>query len=266
MKRPAGIVITAVLQVLGSLLTLVTAGAMAFLPNFAPKNHAQPQMSSGLFLVMWVMYLIFAVTGLATAVGIFQLKRWARYSTLIFAVILVGLGLLMAVVFAFMPFPARPQPTSASLPPNFAFTFKVVMILIQLAVAALGAWWLHYFSRTKIKSIFEGQQNEEAEAIGRRPLSIAVLSVLTLVGLPWMLVSAWMALPIAFCGTLVGGTTARLAYLAFAAAATYIGVGLWRLVPASRLIAVAFYAFGCVNATLFYTLPGREDRYRQIFG
>jgi hypothetical protein len=52
MKRPAGIVITAVLQVLGSLLTLVTAGAMAFLPNFAPKNHAQPQMSSGLFLVM----------------------------------------------------------------------------------------------------------------------------------------------------------------------------------------------------------------------
>jgi hypothetical protein len=264
MKRPAGIVITAVLQVLGSFLVLLVAGAMMFLPRFAPRNHVQPPMPSGLFVLTGAIYLFFAVVGLATAIGIFQWKQWARYSTVTFAVILVGLGLLMAAVFAFMPFPTHPQPTSAAVSPNFALTFKVVTVLIQLAVAALGAWWLYYFNQTKVTLLFKGQSSDDTKASGRRPLSITVLSVLTLVGLPWMLVGAWMALPIAFFGILLRGTNARLVYLVFAAAAIHIGVGLWRLAPASRLAAVAFYVFGCVNATLFYALPGREDRYHQI--
>jgi Na+/phosphate symporter len=53
-------------------------------------------------------------------------------------------------------------------------------------------------------------------------------------------------------------------YLAFAVTAFYIGVGLWRLVPASRLVAIGVYVIGCLNTMLFYALPGREERYHRM--
>ncbi len=264
MKRPVGVVITAVLQFLGSLLVLIVAAATAFVPRLAPKTPAQPELPTALFLALSAIYLVFAVLGLATAIGIFQLKRWARYSTLIFAGFLAGIGLLMAAIFAILPFPAPPNETTAQLPPNFGFIFKTAMVLIQLAVAALGAWWLYYFTRAKTKLRFEGESNNDVMAIGRRPLSIAILSVLSFMGLPWMLVGAWRAFPISFLGLLAEGTGARIVYLVFAAAALYIGVGLWRLVPASRLAAIGLYIFGWVNAALFYVLPGREERYHRM--
>lgn len=264
MKRPAGVIVTAVLQFLGSLLLLLSAVAAAFLPHFAPKDSAQPEVPAALFLAMSAVYCVFAVIGLATAFGIFQLRRWARYSTLIFAGFLTGIGLLMAAIFAVMPFPAPPNETTAQLPPHFALAFKTTMVVIQLAVAALGAWWLYYFTRANTRLRFEGEITGDAGAPGRRPLSIAILSVFNLMGVPWMLVLAWLAFPISFLGMLLEGNRARIVYLLFAAVGLYIGVGLWRLVPASRLVAIGLYAFGYLNALLFYALPGRDARYHRL--
>jgi hypothetical protein len=265
MKRPAGIVITSVVEVLGSLFTLMVAVVMAFLPRFAPNTPAQPQLPAGFYFAIGVIYLIFALLGLATAVGVFLCKQWARYSTLVFAGILAGFGVLLAVTFAFMPLPSSPEESAAPLPPHFALILKTSMVLIQLAIAGLGAWWLYYFNRSEIKLHFAGAVYGGAEAASPRPLSIALLSILNFIGVPWMLSGAWLALPIPFFGIYAHGVSARIEYLVFAAIALYIGIGLWQLVPASRLVAIWYYVIGCLNTTLFYSLPGREERYRKMF-
>ena len=264
MKRPAGVIVTTILQVLGSLFMLLMSVLIVIAPRLAPKNAAQPQLPAGFFLAISAMYLVFAGIGLATAIGVFQLKRWARYSTLTFAGFLAGFGLLLAVIFLLMPFPASPTDTAAPMPASVALLFKLVMALMQLALAALGAWWLYYFNRAQTKLRFAGEMNGEATEAGRRPLSIAILAVLSLFGVPWMLVAAWLGVPISFFGILMEGNGARIAYLLFAALGLYIGMGLWRLVPASRLLAIALYVFGCVNSVLFYALPGREARYHRL--
>lgn len=265
MKRPAGIVITSVVQVLGSLFVLGLAVAMALVPRFAPNTPAQPQLPAGFYFAIGVMYLVFALLGLATAVGVFLYKQWARYFTLVFAGILVGFGVLLAVTFAVMPFPSSPEESAAPLPPHFALIFKTSMVLIQLAIAGLGGWWLYYFNRGEIKLGFAGAVYGDAEAASRRPLSIGLLSILNFIGLPWMLVGAWLALPIPFFGLYAHGLSARIEYLVFAAVALYLGIGLWQLVPASRLVAIGYYVIGCLNTALFYSLPGREGRYRKMF-
>jgi hypothetical protein len=142
MNRPAGVVVTAVLQTLGSLSSILIAVLFVVLPRIVPKNASQPELPGALYIGMGIFYLLLGVVGLATAVGVFKLKQWARYSTLIFAGILGALCLLVAVGFAFLPLTSPPSQPGVELPPHFELVFKAAMIGTQLALVALGAWWL----------------------------------------------------------------------------------------------------------------------------
>ena len=208
------------------------------------------------------MYLAFGAIGIATAVGVFRLKRWSRYSTLIFAGILVCLGLILALVFAVMPF-SPPGGQSQPLP-GIAVIIKTVMALMQLAIAGLGGWWLYYFSRKAIRARFEGETANGMANSSGRPLSIVVLAILSLFALPVMLFGAWMAGPILLFGVVVQGAPARLICVLLGALNLYLGIGLLRLLPASRLVAIGFYIFGFVNSLLFWGLPGRDERYQRM--
>ena len=41
----------------------------------------------------------------------------------------------------------------------------------------------------------------------------------------------------------------------------YLGIGLLRLLPAGRLVAIGFYIYEFVNSLLFCVLPGAKGRY-----
>ncbi len=264
MNRPAGVVVTAVLQTLGSLFFMLMAVFFAILPRLVPKNPSQPELPAAVFIGMGVFYLLLGLIGLATAVGIFQLKPWARYSTMIFAGILGVICLLTAVGFAVMPLATPPSQARAELPPHFEVVFKAIMVGTQLALVALGAWWLYYFNRTDIKLRFAGQVIGTAILIGRRPLSIAILSIFYLLGSSVMLLLVWIAPSVAFMGILLHGAASRVFYIGSALAGFYIGVGLWRLVPASRVLAIGLQLLYLVNAILFYALPGRVERSQRL--
>jgi hypothetical protein len=162
-----------------------------------------------------------------------------------------------------MPFPPPSAKTSAQLPPIFALTFKTIMVLIQLMIAALGAWWLYYFNRKPIRIRFDGGTSDGTQSSGR-PLSIVALAVLHLFGLPWMLVGTWMAFPVVLFGVIVRGLPVRCIYLLFFALNLYLGIGLLRLAAAARRVAIGIYLFGCVNTLLFWVLPGRDERFQIV--
>ena len=184
-------------------------GVFAILPRLVPKNPSQPELPAAVFIGMGVFYLLLGLIGLATAVGIFQLKPWARYSTMIFAGILGVICLLTAVGFAVMPLATPPSQARAELPPYFEVVFKAIMVGTQLALVALGAWWLYYFNRTDVKLRFAGQVTGTAILIGRRPLSIAILSIFYLLGSSVMLLLVWIAPSVAFMGILLHGAASR---------------------------------------------------------
>src|ERR1035441_6384091 len=108
MKRPVGVVLTAVVQVLGSLLVLIASVLMLFIPVLmrgTPRPTPPSPMETQILYGAAAVYGFFAVLGFLTAIGVFRLKNWARYSTLIFAGFVVVMGLLLALEFALMPLP-----------------------------------------------------------------------------------------------------------------------------------------------------------------
>jgi hypothetical protein len=263
MKRPVGVTLTALLQILGSVFVLLLAAITMVAPRLAPSSAKQPPLPAGFFLAMGLFYVICAGIGIATAAGLLYLKNWSRYATLIFSGILAFFGLLMAVVFALIPFPPPQQSTGTPLPPNFETEAKLIMVAIALAIAALGVGWLCYFNRKGTRSVFLTE--DRSDAPDARPLSITVLAVLNFLAVPTCLFCLWKASPIMVFGTFAEGIAARVLWCIFLAVALYTGVGLLRLNPASRYVAICFYLFGIVNTVLFYFIPGREERLAQLY-
>ena len=84
-NRSAGITVIAVLQLIGSALLLALAALMAFAMIMATPPPNDPRLPPLFFTMMRVVlpffYAIPAVWGIVTAVGLLQLKNWARIST-----------------------------------------------------------------------------------------------------------------------------------------------------------------------------------------
>src|SRR3974377_765422 len=101
MKRPVGVVLTVVVQVLGSVLVLVLSVWMLFTParmRGTPRPPPPGPMEPQFFYGAAAVYGFFAVMGFLTAIGMFRLKNWARYSTLIFAWLVVLICFITALV------------------------------------------------------------------------------------------------------------------------------------------------------------------------
>jgi hypothetical protein len=105
MKRPVGVILSGILQILGGLLFLLFSISMLLMPLIMRRAPGPPTTPapSGLFAGLAAFYGVFAIMGLLTAIGLFRLKRWSRYSTLVFAGVLVATGLFLALAFALTP-------------------------------------------------------------------------------------------------------------------------------------------------------------------
>jgi len=270
MKRPAGFILTAITQILGSLVVLLLSIATLLMPVLlrnAPSTTPAPITPPAMIYSIAAIYGLFAVLGFLTAIGLFRMQNWARYSTLIFAGILVVMGLMMALVFVVMPMPSSPGET-AGASPNAMFAVKLVMAGFSLSFALLGAIWLYYFNRASTKAAFQPEGTDSEITIqgvnvgGRRvPLSIAVIGSLQLLGGVFMLpMAAWIPANMLF-GVVLTGWMAKLFTAGFGLLAIYIGVALWRLSPTGRLVAIAIQCLGLVNSIIMALVPHRLSQY-----
>ncbi len=113
--RSAGITVIAIFQLLGSALLLALAAFMAFAMFVAPTppaNDAQlpPMFFTAMRVALPLFYALPAVWGIVTAVGLLQLKNWARISTIVISILLIVfgvLGMLTSMVFFLKPPPGN---------------------------------------------------------------------------------------------------------------------------------------------------------------
>jgi hypothetical protein len=97
-----------------------------------------------------------------------------------------------------------------------------------------------------------------------RPVSISVIAWLLIFGCAFTPFGLAMRVPVAFMGLLLTGWAAAAVFILLAACQLYIAIGLLRLNPRSRVLAIYYSVVGGLNGILIYALPGREARMAEL--
>jgi hypothetical protein len=260
MKRSAGVTATAVIAFLGSAVLLLIAVlsllGMASLPDREGQAHL-------IKLSVWfVVALEFggSVLGIATGAGLLQLRNWARISILIFAGLLLFMGIPGLLMIPFMP---MQQP--ADVPGNFLLSLRIFMGAFFGLLGALGVWWVVYFNKKSVRGEFLGTVAEGQLPTGGpvRPISITIIGWYMIVGAFFTLPFLFLHMPIFILGYLMKGWTASLFMLGCGIFQLVAGTGLLKLKPWSRILAIAYFSFFTFSSVMMVVLPGSQTRFEE---
>lgn len=258
MKRPAGVVASAVILVLLSMCQILLGLAMLLAASVQRQGAAT---ASGAVFPAWLttfivalcgLFLAFAAWGIATAISLYRLRSWARISILVIGGCVVFLssfsivGLVAAITL--------PQPVPPGADPAHAHSMQLigrialtVAALLYTAVLGVGVWWLVYFNRRSVRAVFAGTGGELVE--GRRPLLISVYSVLTLLGAACCFAAMFSHLPGLLLWIVLHGWGKVAFYGGTATANLAVGIGLWRMREWARRLALGLLGF-CALQTI----------------
>jgi hypothetical protein len=282
--RSPGVTVIAALSLLGSLLVLAMGALMVvvailFTPPSQSDLAASPGLLKGLMALVSLFYTLPAIWGIATSVGLFRLKNWARISMIIFSIALICMAGFSGLITLVISFPAVAQ---AKIDPSFMVWVRVFMILFWGLQVAIGVWWLVFLTRPKVKQQFLTaypsptqlpclpsqhpvatlqEQESASRAAGERPLSITIIALLTLFGSFSVTVALLLHQPAIFLTEVLTGSKATIYYVGILSLSLYAGIGLLRLQPKARLTAIGLLVFGFANSAAFYLAPGGQERF-----
>lgn len=278
MKRPAGVVVSAIVLILGSLFQLLMAAFMAFAGVIAhrPLNHAATEGAPSPVFAPWMptffygiaaCMVLLALWGVLTAIGALRLRRWARYSILVIGGALAFIGLVSAagmLLLVFLPLP-MPPPADPAQAQSLHFAMRAITAGIgffYLFVAAVGVWWLVYFNRKNTREVFSGSQPQDAFG-SPRPFLITLFAIFNVIGAAGCLIMILVPIPAAFFGAMVHGWPKAALYLAFATIEIAIAFGLWRLREWGRRLALGMMVFGFAQCFFNLLHPSLLIQYGQ---
>jgi hypothetical protein len=247
-----GVTLTAVVSILGSALLVVLALFMLLAMLVQKAQPGMPAYAKTILPIEALAFAGLAAWGVTTAVGLFRLRGWARWSTIVVGALLVVFGAPGALMMAIVQFPA-----ASGAPAGLMTGIKIGVVCFYAILALLGAWWLYYFHTTGVRAQFAAGIGGP----GGQPLSVWIIAWFLIVGGLICLVVVFFPFPVMVFGLLLRGWTARLLFLTFAAIECWLGAGLLRLKPLSRILAIAFFAFGVVNVLVSVFLPGFAERF-----
>lgn len=248
-KKTGGITASAVLALLGSLLTFGFCALMALSFSIAGSRGQLPAAARLGLIVAIGMFAVFGVWGTTTSIGLFRLRNWARISIVVFAVLLAFVGLLAAPFMMLIP----PPP---NVPPSYN-TVRIVIAVFYGLLGLLGVFWVYYFCRRATRDVFGAVTVTQS---GGRPLSISIIGWWFLVcGVVSVLFSP-LRIPITLFAWIVTGWGAAASYVIFGVLYATCGYGLLKLWPAARQAAIVLLCFGLVNGAVFFALPGGDAR------
>jgi hypothetical protein len=138
------------------------------------------------------------------------------------------------------------------------------------SIAAIGGWWLYFFNQRTVSDQFR-HLSEPGMAISRvspahpsrRPLSITILGCLLLIGPVFLVPALLLHLPMLFLGQTLDGWRASLFMLTWCVVQGAAGVGLLKLRPWARILAIGTFLFGMLNC-LSMALPGSMSRLQEM--
>lgn len=264
MSRSVGVYITAVLVLAGSALCLMSGVfhlLMASFPIAATPTAATPTFPTQTVPFMkYAFYFVAALSfgfgawGVATGIGLFGFRRWARISILIFSGLLLLFTVPGLVIFLLIPLPVP-----AEAPPAMMVAVRVVVAVFYGILIAIAAWWIYLFNKASVKQQFLG--GLLAAGPSRRPLSITIIAWFLLIGAVTFPFLAIMRMPAFLFGFQMPTWSAPLIYLLYGVAQAYLGLGLLKLKPLTRTLAVYFFLFGIANGVAAFLFAVQMDQW-----
>jgi len=273
MKRSPGVTAAAIVAFLGSGLTIlmgvlvVSVGLTGMSRASVPAGQNFPP--GFLFAVMItesLVYFAFAGWGIASAVGLLNLKEWARVSVLVFGSLTLAMCGVLAAFVWLIQLPSTPGTPSVDWR-----MIKAIASLIFLAPTAIASWWLVLFNLRSVRTQFAGVGTFDVSGspiiaaqpttlAARRPVSITIIAVLFLFGALSVMAAIPLKSPLIFFGHFIEGGAARFGYLLMLAIHLYLGIELLRLKPLARQVGIYFKVFAFLNTLMFLALPGWDAR------
>jgi len=257
MSRSISVTLSGIIALLGSLLMLLAGAAGAAAMAFGGNSAAAGRGAAGgpFFAFSLGFLLLVSLWGVGASIGIFFRANWARVSLIIFGTFL-AIGCLSGSAAIFLlPTPSLTQSGGIS----FA-TVRVWIGIVYLLLAGLGIWWVFLFASKSVRVEFSGPVSED----DARPTIISIIAWLLIVGAASTPVILWFRVTF-FLGLLVTGWASILVGVSLFAVQLYAGVGLLRLNPRSRSLAIYYSGYGLLNALLAYVLPGRDARFAAMY-
>ncbi|ABF39277.1 hypothetical protein Acid345_0272 [Candidatus Koribacter versatilis Ellin345] len=246
-----------------------------------PSTPGAPQLPmSALMAIVFVMYLVPAIWGLASSIGLWRLKNWARISTIVFAVLLCMFGVFGGLGALAVPAIMKSQP---SQPPNASqITIVVIasMLVFSIGELAVGVWWAIYFTRRSVTAQFipagsayvlsptsdlsAGPAAIPATLPAGRPISISIIAWFLLVCSIFFPFTFLLHTPQLLFGVLINGPAAMILMTAYLFVVLYVGIGLLKLWPSARLVGIGYFVFGMVNMAATWLRPGAADLFQRM--
>lgn len=260
MNPSAGVKVSTIIVFLGSALAVLWAALILSALSVSGAFEGQPPAVRYLLLAFSAFSFGCAAWGIATGVGIWKLRQWGRISMLIFAGLLLFVTLPAVLMVPFVPLPPSPSEYA-----RLMFTVRALTTATYGAGAALGGWWLCFFAKKTTRDQFQSVRTVQIESrpADARPLSITIISwYLIISGLPSVAV-IWLHFPTFFLGYLATGWRASLIIIGWSVAQIAAGLGLLKLKPWGRTLAIWYFAIGIINSIAIVFLPGSEARYEQ---
>jgi hypothetical protein len=245
MQRPAGVTASAVVAFLGSAVFLLLGGIMI--------ATVREPTGGALAAVVGAAFIGFAALGIWTGVSLLRLRPWARVSILVFGGFLAVISALSAITAALVPLVAAQHQG-----------MRPLYVGVYLLPLGIGAWWLVYFTRPGTKAAFGLDRAAAGAAFGgpsepgppRRPLGLAVLGWLWIVGAALSLLLAAAGWPAFVAGHMITGWSAALVYLVFGAIGLYLGRGLLKLSERARQLAIVWFGLTIAHTLYVLLTPG----------
>jgi hypothetical protein len=270
MKRPIGLILSAIVLGLIALFLLLIAALMAFSGTFAahqPAFAASRHFILYLMLAIGAFYAVLTVWAILTVIGILRLRQWGRYSILIIGGGLAAFNLVTAV-FTILSRTVLSglTPQQPAVDPHITFLVTAFMVGINLLFAAVGIWWLIYFNLRSTRELFSNPDHLlQAPAFhgrfSRTPTAIKIVGGLLLFSAFCTLFGAALPFPAFLLGFILSPTESHIMYLCLAALMAWTGYGLLRLSEPARLVTIALLVLGCCNIFLA-SLPWYQAQFR----
>ena len=272
-NRSTGVTAAAIVAFVGSslmaLLSLLVLLPLVVKPALPPAAAGTPAAANltGPLAVMALMYACLAAWGISTGVGLLRLRAWARASILVFSAFLA----LTALAAIPVPFIISRLPEFQHGPPEARFVGMTIVAVIFGLMAGLGIWWLVLFNLKSVRAQFdetratgvyaEGPHTAQARAIRpRRPLSITIIAVLYLMGLPGALFALIRPYPAILMGQVLEGNPARLVFIVQGAIVLTLGVGLLQLKPWARILGICLSAVYALSGVVLFFMPASSEK------
>src|SRR5256886_11300340 len=141
-RRSGAVTVVAVLAILGRLFLLLCRAVVfsaLLLKVPSPRPEVPPFMGIALLATEGLMMCL-SLFGMATGIGLFYLRHWARISILIWGGVSVFVGLMGISIVFLMSF--SPTPPAPDWPPEGMQAVRWILLIVYGVPLLIGIWWL----------------------------------------------------------------------------------------------------------------------------